>query len=131
MNPYASYKQQSVMTMTPVEIIVKLYDECEMNLHRAVHFIDVKDYANAHNALDKSGEIVNALRSALDMSVGEISENLDSLYDFFFKQIVHADMKKDKEIITQLIPQISELKSAFVQISKLPKGSSGYELEIV
>ena len=120
-NPYATYKQQAVSTMTPVEIVIKLYDECERQLNRAVHFIDTKDYAGAHNALDRSGEIVNALRSVLNMNVGEISNNLDLLYDFFFKQIVQADMKKDKEIINQILPQIAELKDAFVQISKLPK----------
>ena len=128
-NAYGTYKQQAVSTMTPVELVVKLYDECERQLNRAVHFIDVKDYSGAHTALDKSGEIVNALRSVLDMSIGKISENLDSLYDFFFKQIVEADMKKDKVIISQLLPQIGELKDAFVQISKLPKATAVHSYE--
>ena len=124
-NPYATYKQQAVSTMTPLEIIIKLYDECERQLNRAVNFINQKDYAGAHFALDRSGQLINALRSALDMSVGEISTNLDALYDFFYKQIVFADTKKDIKVISDILPQIGELKDAFVQISKLPKTTSG------
>jgi len=123
MNPYAAYKKQSVATMTPIEVIIKLYDECEGHLNRAIHFIENKNYAEAHNALDTSSEIVNALRSVLDMRAGEISQNLDSLYEFFYKQIIFADMKKDIAVIEEILPQISELKDAFVQISKLPRDS--------
>jgi flagellar protein FliS len=121
MNPYMTYKKQSVSTMTPIEIVVKGYGECEKHLNRAIHFIQTKDYVQAHNALDQAGELISAFRTALDMSAGEISENLDALYDFFFNQIIQADMKKDIKIIQDILPQISELKDAFVQISSLPK----------
>lgn len=122
MNPYTqAYKKQSVTTMTPIEVVIKLYNECERQLHRAIDFIEKRNYEQAHNSLDASAEIVYALRSMLDMSVGEISQNLDSLYEFFYRQIVIADTKKDTAIITELIPQICELRDAFVQISHLPK----------
>jgi flagellar protein FliS len=121
MNPYTVYKKQSVSTMTPIEVIIKIYDECERQLHRSVHFIENKEYAQAHNALDTSGELINALRSVLNMQAGEISKNLDSLYEFFYRQIIQADMKKDVEIIQEILPQICDLKDAFVQISKLPR----------
>lgn len=122
MNAYANaaYKKQSVTTMTPIEVIVKLYTECEAQLHRAVKFIEEKNIPEAHKSLDASGELVNALRSVLDMEAGgEISTNLDSLYDFFFRQIVLANTKKDTEIIKQIIPQIKDLRETFTQLSKM------------
>jgi len=121
MNPYATYKKQSVVTMTPIEMVIKLYDECEMQLNRAIHFINDKNFYEAHTSLDASAEIVNALRSILEMDAGEIAANLDSLYEYFFKQIVMADTKKDIKIIEDILPQISELREAFVEISKLPR----------
>jgi flagellar protein FliS len=122
MNPYSTaYKKQSVTTMTPIEVVIKLYDECERQLSRAINFINNKKYSDAHNSLDASAAIVEALRSVLDMEVGEISQNLDSLYAFFYKQIIQADMKKDISIIESVIPQMAELKDAFVQISKMPR----------
>lgn len=120
MNPYAAYKKQAVTTMTPIEIVVKLYSETERELNRAVMFIDKKDYESANKALTKSGDLVNALRSVLDVNL-PIGQNLDSLYSYFEKQIVTANMKKDTELIKPLLPMIAELKDAFTQISLMSK----------
>ena len=120
MNPYAAYKKQSVTTMTPIEIVVKLYSETERELNRAVMFIDQKDFEKANKSLTKSGDLVNALRSVLDVNL-PIGQNLDSLYSYFEKQIVTANMKKDKEIINELLPMIGELKDAFTQVASMSK----------
>lgn len=120
MNPYAAYKRQSVTTMTPMEIVVKLYSETERQLNRAIVFIDDKDYESANNALNKSQDLVDALRSVLDMKL-PIGQNLDSLYAYFGRQIVLANAKKDTKMIKELLPMIGELKDAFTQVSAMSK----------
>lgn len=120
MNPYSAYKRQSVTTMTPIEIVVKLYSETERELNRAIMFIDKKDFESANKALTKSGDLINALRSVLDVRL-PIGQNLDALYSYFEKQIVTANMKKDKQTIESLLPMIAELKDAFTQISNMSK----------
>ena len=120
MNPYAAYKKQSVTTMTPIEIVVKLYSETERELNRAVMFIDQKDYESTNKTLTKSGDLINALRSVLDVKL-PIGQNLDALYSFFEKQIVTANMKKDREIVQSLLPMIGELKDAFTQVAGMYK----------
>lgn len=118
-NSFSAYKKQSITTMTPIEIVVKLYSETERQLNRAIYFIDQHDFFEANKALTKSEELINALRSVLDMKI-EISHNLDSLYEFFTRQIITANLKKDKTIIEQLIPMVGELKDAFAQIAAMP-----------
>ena len=119
-NAYSSYKRQSVTTMTPMDIVVKLYDECERQLNRAVYFIENKDYAGANTSLMKAIDIIGALRSVLDMDI-EMSKGLDSLYEFFTHEIIEANLKKDAEKIKTVLPMIGELKDAFTQISRMPK----------
>lgn len=120
-NSYSSaYKKQSITTMTPMEIVVKLYAETVKQLNRAIIFIDKKDYEDANKALIKSQDCINALRSSLDMKI-EMSKDLDSLYDYFNRQILTANMKKDTALIKTLIPQIDELRDAFSQISTMPR----------
>lgn len=120
MNPYAAYKKQSVTTMTPMEIVVKLYSETERELNRAIVFIDQKDFESTNKALSKSLDLIGALRSVLDIEL-PIGQNLDALYAFFEKQIIAANMKKDKSIIESLLPMIAELKDAFTQVSAMSK----------
>ncbi len=120
MNPYASYKKQSVTTMTPIEIVIKLYSETERELNRSVVFIKEKNYESANNALNKSVDLIAALRSVLDVSL-PIGKNLDAIYDFLEKQIIAANVKKDVEIVNSLLPMVAELKDAFTQIGAMSK----------
>ena len=123
-NPYSAYKKQSVTTMTPVEVVIKLYSETERQLAIAVNAItDVKDIKKAHNSLIKARELLGALRGALDMSI-PISGNLDQLYEFFQRTAEKANMRKDEasaEELKKIIPMIADLRDAFTQISQMTK----------
>jgi len=119
-NAYSNYKRQTVTTLTPMEIVVKLYDECERQMNRAVYFIENKDYESTNTALMKAIEIVGALRSVLDMAL-PMGKDLDALYEFFTRELVAANLKKDADKVNTLLPMIGELKDAFTQVSKMPK----------
>ncbi len=119
-NAYSAYKKQSISTLTPMEIVVKLYDEAEKQINIAIVSIEGKNYAVANKCLQKSQDIVNALRSVLDMSI-PISKQLDALYDFFNRQLISANVKKDTQILKELLPMLAELKDAFAQISAMPR----------
>lgn len=120
MNPYAAYKKQSITTMTPIEIVIKLYSETERELNRSVVFIENKNFESANKALNKSVDLIAALRSVLDVNL-PIGKNLDSIYTFLERQIITANVKKDVELIRTLLPMVSELKDAFTQISTMSK----------
>ena len=120
-NPYSAYKKQSVATMTPVEVVIKMYSEIERQLAIAVCAIeDVKDIKKANDSLIKAQELLGALRSALDMSV-PISKNLEDLYIFFQNEAMKANIKKDATEIKKIIPMIADLRDAFTQISQMTK----------
>lgn len=119
-NPYSQYKKQSVTTMTPVEVVIKLYSEIERQLAIGISHVEQKDYAKSNAAFIKAEDCIDALREALDMSV-PISQNLESLYVFFYKEIVKANVSKDCTEVKKIIPMFGELRDAFTQISQMTK----------
>lgn len=122
-NPYSAYKKQSVSTMTPVEVVIKLYSETERQLAIGVSAIESKDIKKAHESLMKAQELLGALRGSLDMDI-PISNNLDQLYDFFQRSAANANLNKDAEHAEELkkiIPMIADLHDAFTQISQMTK----------
>ena len=120
-NPYSAYKKQSVQTMTPVEVVIKLYSEIERQLAIGVTAIEeTKDYAKANAAFHKAQECISALREGLDMSV-PIASNLEQLYVFFYKEVIKADIHRDCTEIKKIIPMFGELRDAFTQISQMTK----------
>ncbi|HNX64568.1 MAG TPA: flagellar export chaperone FliS [Oscillospiraceae bacterium] len=116
-NPYQKFMEQSVSTMSPVQLIVALFDKSEQELKKAIYYIENNDFENVNKSLTKVQNIVLTLNGSLKMKY-EISEQLSALYDYLNDQLVQANIHKDAEIIRQLIPFFSELKDSFVQVGK-------------
>ena len=119
-NPYAQYKRQSVETMTPVEVVIRLYSEIEKQCAIGMDFVEKKNYAKSSDAFLKAEDCIDALRETLDMSI-PISKNLDDLYIFFYKTIVKANINKDLTDLKKVVPMISELRDAWTQISQMTR----------
>ncbi len=116
-NPYQKYQQQSVMTMTQGEMLLKLYDETIKQLSAAEIFMGEGSIEKTNQALQKAQKIVNHLRATLDFQY-EISNQLAALYDYFVRQIVAANIKKDVALIQEVLPMVTELRDTFAQAAK-------------
>lgn len=119
-NPYAQYKKQSVETMTPVEVVIRLYSEIEKQCAIGMDFAEKKNYAKSNDAFVRAEDCIDALRESLDMSI-PISKNLDDLYVFFYKTIVKANINKDLTDLKKVVPMIAELRDAWSQINQMTR----------
>ena len=119
-NPYAQYKRQSVSTMTPVEVVIKLYSEIEKQCAIGMDFVEKKNFAKSNDAFLKAEDCILALREALDMSI-PISQNLDDLYIFFYNTIVKANINKDFTDLKRVVKMVAELRDAWTQISQMTR----------
>lgn len=116
-NPYMKYKQQSVMTMTQGEMVVKLYDELIKQLSAGCVYIENKDIVGRNMALQKAQRILNHFRVTLNFDI-PMSKDLDSLYDYFVNRTVSANVKQDTAPLQEIIPMITELRDTFSQAEK-------------
>ncbi len=123
-NPYQKYQQQSVMTMTPGEMLLKLYDEVITQLTAVKQFNEEKDYQGANAALKKSQRIISYLDQTLDPQY-EISGSLSALYDYFIRRLVDANMHKENGPIDEVLPMIEELRDTFAQADKNSRSGGG------
>ena len=116
-NPYQRYQQQSVMTMTPGEMLLKLYDEVITQLTAVRQFNEEKDYEKSNASLKKAQRIIRYLDQTLDPQY-EISGSLSALYDYFIRRLVEANLHKDNGPIDEVLPMISDLRDTFAQADK-------------
>jgi len=114
-NNYKKYQEQAVYTMSPGERIIMLYDKAIFNMNIAMMHIDSKKPCEAHNFIIKTEDIVLYLRGILDMRY-PVSKVLFDSYTYMHKMLVMANIKKDKEILTQLIDMMTNIKSAWEQL---------------
>lgn len=117
-NPYNQYKQTQITTANQGKLIVMLYDGAIKFLTIALDNMSPKSYDVVNNNIIKAQDIITELLLSLNMDEGgEISQNLFNLYMYFKRQLLEANIKKDAEIINQVLKLLKELRDAWDKIS--------------
>lgn len=121
-NPYTAYKQTGVKTATQGKLVVMLYNEAVKQLNSAINWFNSEDKVDPchieklNGNILKAQEIITELMISLDMSTGEeIAQNLLSLYVFFNKELMNANMTLNKEKIKSVCQMMSDLRDSWVQ----------------
>lgn len=111
---YAKYKTTSVYTAGPERLLIMLYDGLLKAMGTARVAIIGQNLTEAHTQLIKSQDIVVELHTSLNMDY-EISHALASLYEYFTRKLVEANIAKSVEPLDEIEPRIRELRDAWVQ----------------
>ncbi|MGM0607899.1 MAG: flagellar export chaperone FliS [Candidatus Muiribacteriota bacterium] len=112
-----SYRKNQIATASEGQLILMLYDGALRFLSQASSAVEEKDTEKSHNLITKSRKIVLELMFSLDMDKGgEISQNLYNLYFFINKQLIQANLKKDKDIINECYQLLKELRDTWKQV---------------
>ncbi len=114
----AAYRQQSVLTATPGQLVVMLYDGCLRFLHQAAHAMREQDVATAGNRLQRAEAILDELLMTLDLEKGGvIASRLQGIYVFCQRRLMEARLERDAERIEQVSELLAELRESWSQVA--------------
>lgn len=117
------YRKQGVLTASPMELILMLYEGLRKDLLQAQMAIKNKNLQIAHNKLMNAQDIVTELVNSLDFKYS-ISNELFSLYDYILKSLQQINIKKDPEGIPPLLEIVESLKDAWQQVNDAQKSNA-------
>ena len=117
---YNQYKENSIFTSTPEELTLMLYNGLVKSIMQAQNSIEHNEVEKASNSLVRAQDIIQYFRNTLDMKY-EVSQGLDALYEYMFRRLVEANMKKDQVIIDEILGMAKELRDTWTQAMKLAK----------
>lgn len=112
LNPYQQYKENSILTASPEELVLMLYNGIQRFIEEAKIAIDKKDFNKANESIQRAQDIITELMLTLDMNY-EISKNLYSLYDYMMRRMVEANIKKDIDILDEVKGFAYDLKQTW------------------
>jgi len=111
-NAYKSYKENSVTTACPEELVVLMYRGLEKYIKQGQIYIKEGNFEKTNEVLLKAQDIVCELMSSLDMEV-EISGQLYALYDFLLNCLIEGNIRKESSILQQALGIVSGLREAW------------------
>ena len=114
---YQQYKQQSINSMTPGELLMLLYDEAVKRSTLASIALDKQDWSTFEGAMDRCIDIVNYLDETLDRQY-PISHDLSRMYEYFTYQMGRIKIGRNQKELEKLRPMLAEMRDAFHEAEK-------------
>ena len=103
-----------VLDADPHRLIQMLMEGALLRMVQAKAAIERNDMATKASLLGRVTEIIQTLRGSLNHDVGgEISTNLDSLYDYMVHRLLEATMQNDTSMIDEVMRLLVEVKSGW------------------
>lgn len=116
-----AYRRTQAESSTPLERVVLLYDGAIRFLTAAAEAFDRGDIRGRATGVSRALAIVTELQSTLDMTHGgEVSKNLDALYDYLISRLLDATAKRDRSALDEAIRLLSTVREAWAQIAAQP-----------
>jgi flagellar protein FliS len=112
-----AYRESAVLTATPEQLVVMLYDGANRFLTQSAIAMRETRPALAGEKLRRAEAIIDELLATLDMSVGEIAEQLQALYLFFKEHLTAARLEQSADKVEQVARLMRELRSAWATIA--------------
>ncbi|MCM8710960.1 flagellar export chaperone FliS [Clostridium sp. SYSU_GA19001] len=123
-NAYNAYKNNSVNYASKEQLLLMLLDGAVKFSKIGRQAILDKNIAKAHENIIKTQNIFYELIASLDVNRGgEWAKSLVSIYDFIIRRLRDANIKKDIDIMNEIIPLIEEVKDTWNEAYKLSKGA--------
>lgn len=117
---YSQYKENSIYTSSPEELTFALYNGLIRFIMQAQLAIDEKNVEKAGNSIIRAQDIIAYFRETLDMKY-EVSAGLDAIYEYLYNRLITANIKKDKEILEEVLGFAKELRDTWAQAMKIAK----------
>ena len=120
MSTYASpqaYREAAVLTASPEQLVVMLYDGVARFLRQAELALEEGQLVQMNQRIGRAEAIIDELHATLNKDAGEISERLEAIYVFCRKLLVEARIGRDAAKIREVVRLITPLREAWAQIA--------------
>ena len=114
---YQQYKNSKVLTASPAELTLMLYDGCIKFCNMAVMDINGKDFYKANKNIQKAERIIGEFKMTLDHRY-EVAKDFDNIYDYVLRRLHEANMTKDTTILDECITHMRSLRDTWKEVMK-------------
>ena len=120
------YLETDIQSISSEKLLVLLYEKMADDLLEARRAIAGENRIRMADRITHSQQIIAELRTALDHAVGgEISRNLEALYDYLFLEHLEVLVDQDPRHIDNCLAVMTPLLSAWRQIPAGTAENSG------
>lgn len=117
-NPYAQYNQNKILTASPAELTLMLYDGAIKFCNIAIMGLEQNDLSKANNSIIKVEKIIEEFQLTLNFKY-EIANDFNNVYNYLMRRLREANVKKDKEILEEVSEHLHTMRDTWKEVMRL------------
>lgn len=117
---YAQYNNSKVLTASPSELTLMLYEGAIKFCNIAILAVEQKDIEKAHTNIIKTQRIIDYFRQTLDMKY-PVAADFERVYEYLGRRLVEANTKKDKEILEEVSMHLHSMRDTWKEVMRINK----------
>lgn len=117
-NAYAQYNNSKILTASPAELTLMLYEGAIKFCNIAITAIEQKDIPKAHNNIVKTQRIVEHFRLTLDMKY-PVAQDFERVYLYLEQRLITANIKKDTEILNEVLEHLRSMRDTWKEVMRI------------
>ena len=117
-NAYAQYNTSKILTASPAELTLMLYEGAIKFCNIAIIAVENKDVEKAHINIQKTRKIVEHFRLTLDMKY-PVAQDFDRVYEYLMRRLLQANIKKDKEILEEVNEHLRSMRDTWKEVMRI------------
>ena len=122
-NPYAQYNQNKILTASPAELTLMLYDGAIKFCNIAIMGVEQNDIQKAHNNIMKVQKIIEEFQLTLNFKY-EIANDFNNVYNYLIRRLREANMTKDKAILEEVDEHLHTMRDTWKEVMRLNNKAS-------
>ncbi|MCI6409431.1 MAG: flagellar export chaperone FliS [Lachnospiraceae bacterium] len=119
-NAYSQYANNRILTASPAELTLMLYEGAIKFCNIAIMAIENKDIEKAHTNIMKAQRIIEEFQLTLDFKY-EIANDFNNVYNYLMQRLREANLTKDKEILEEVNTHLRVMRDTWKEVMKLAK----------
>ncbi len=117
-NPYAKYQNSKVLTASPAELTLMLYEGIIKFTNIAVVAIEEKDYSKANTNIIKAERIVDHLSATLNDKY-PVAQEFRNVYGAIMQALIQGNIKKDVDELNRALEYSRMIRDTWKEVMKV------------
>ena len=117
---YAAYANNKVMTASPAELTLMLYEGAIKFSNLALVGIEEKNVQKAHDNIMKVEQIIEEFQATLDHKY-PVAKDFDEVYSYLMLRLREANLKKDREIMEEVLEHLRTMCDTWKEVIRLAR----------
>ncbi len=114
---YAAYANNKIMTASPAELTLMLYEGAIKFANLAIAGIEEKDIQKAHTNIMKVERIIEEFQATLNHKY-PVAKDFDNVYNYLLIRLKEANVKKDKETMEEVLKHLRTMRDTWKEVMR-------------